>query len=510
MKHVGLNVAADPFFTQSYTGVNGGLVVICADDPFMHSSQNEQDNRHFARAAKVSMLEPATAQEAYDFAKLAFELSERFDTPVMLRVTTRLCHSDGVVEVGERQEPEAACALVKDPAKYVMVPARARARRQVIAERTKGLREAQAELGVNRIEPGDPAVGIVAAGIAYEYAKEVAPDASFLKLGVTWPLDEALLREFAATVSKLYVIEELDLYLTDSLRALGLSVETLPESLQQGELSPARVAAALRGEDAAPAAKSELPQRPPQLCPGCPHRGTFVALKKLGAYVNGDIGCYTLGSLPPLEALHTCVCMGGGIGQTHGASQACGEKQKAVAVIGDSTFVHSGITGLVNIAYNQSPATVVIVDNSTTAMTGGQDHPGTGRTLSGKPGGKLDLATLVRGCGIEHVVTVDPLDQGAVTAALREAMDLDAPAVVIAKSPCVLLSRERGPDHEVRDVKCVQCGACLRIGCPAIYTKPHESGRQQPVIDPSLCTGCTLCAQVCPKDAIEIAAGGEM
>ena len=501
MKHVGLNVAADPFFTQSYTGVNGGMVVISADDPHMHSSQNEQDNRHYARAAKVPMLEPATAQEAYDFTRLAYELSERFDTPVMLRVVTRLCHSDGIVEVGERQAP-APCEPVKDPGKYVMIPARARQRRVVMSERTEALRAALPELGPNRMEPGDPAIGIIAAGVAYQYAKEAAPQASFLKLGMTWPLDERLIRQFAASVQKLYVVEELDPYLATEVRALGLTVEALPESLQRGELSPARVGAALQGQDVPPPEKSDLPLRPPQLCPGCPHRGVYVGLNRLKVYVTGDIGCYTLGSLPPLEALHTCLCMGAGIGQVHGLNQACGERQKAVAVIGDSTFIHSGITGLANIAYNNSPSTVVILDNSTTAMTGGQDHPGTGRTLSGRPGSKLDLEAICRGCGIEHVVTVDALDLGAVQAALREAMDLDAPAVVIARRACVLTGRPRGEPRTVLNDRCVQCGACLRIGCPAIYTVEHESGRRQPVIDPVLCFGCTLCAQVCPKDAI--------
>lgn len=510
MKHVGLNVAADPFFTQSYTGVNGGMVVLSADDPAMHSSQNEQDNRHYARAAKVPMLEPATAQEAYEFTKLAFALSERYDTPIMLRVTTRLSHSDGIVAVGEREEPETACTPVKDPAKYVMIPARARARHLVIAERTAALRAAQGELGINRIEPGDPAVGIIASGIAYQYAKEVAPEASFLKLGLTWPLDEALIREFAASVQKLYVIEELDLYLTESVRALGFTVAALPESLQQGELSPGRVRAALRGEDLPAAGPSGLPLRPPQLCPGCPHRGVFAALRRLGAYVNGDIGCYTLGTLPPLEALHSCLCMGGGIGQTHGLNQACGARQKAVAVIGDSTFVHSGITGLVNLAYNNSPSTVIILDNSTTAMTGGQDHPGTGRTLGGQPGHRLDLEAICRATGIAHVVKVNPHDLAATQAAIKAAMELEAPAVVIAESPCILTVRERNIPRVIDEGKCVRCGACLRIGCPAISAHPAADGKPQPEIDAVLCAGCTLCAQTCPKAAITaVEAGGE-
>lgn len=503
MKHVGLNVAADPFFTLSYTGVEGGIVVVSADDPEMHSSQNEQDNRHYARAAKVPMLEPADAQEALEFTKLAFELSEKHDTPVLLRVTTRLCHSDAGVEIGEHEGGTEACIPEKAAEKYVMIPGRARARRRVIAERTNALREWAETASINRIEPGDTSMGIITAGVAYEYAREVAPQASFLKLGLTWPLPENLIRQFAQTVEKVYVIEELDTYLADQVRALGVTVEPLPESLQLGELSPARVRAGLQGGDFAPTPLPELPARPPQLCPGCPHRGVFHILRKLRLFVTGDIGCYTLGTLPPLQALDTCLCMGAGIGMVHGINQACGAKQRAVAVIGDSTFMHSGLTGLLNIAYNQSPSVVIILDNSITAMTGGQDHPGTGRTMSGQTGGKANLELLCRGAGIETVVRFDAGDLQQTEQVIRAAVESDQPAVLIAQRPCVLISRERGEAYHIDTEVCIQCGACLRLGCPAIFTVPGESGRHQPVIDASLCTGCSLCAQVCPKQAIQ-------
>jgi indolepyruvate ferredoxin oxidoreductase alpha subunit len=513
MKHVGLNVAADPFFTLAYTGVNGGMVVLCADDPAMHSSQNEQDNRHYARAAKVPVLEPSDSQEARDFTIRALELSEQFDTPVLLRTTTRIAHSDGIVEVGQRRPLERECQPAMDPRKYVMIPAWARERRAKIAQRTAALTALAEDCDLNCIEPGDPKVGIISSGVAYQYAREAAPDASFLKLGMTWPLPAGMIRAFAAGVEKLYVVEELDPFLKDQVKAMGLTVEDLPESLQQGELTPERVAAALRGEDwdACQADDTEnaacpvdLPPRPPALCPGCPHRGVFLTLRKLKAYVNGDIGCYTLGTLPPLQALHTCLCMGGGIGQAHGIEAACGKKGKEVAVIGDSTFVHSGITGLVNIAYNGGSSVVVILDNGTTAMTGGQDHPGTGQTLSGKPGRRLDLEGICRAAGIPNVEVVNPRDLPALEAILRRAMESDEPWVIIPRGPCVLISRERAGVHRVVEEECIRCGACVRTGCPAISTRATDDPkRPQPVIDPALCMGCHLCAQVCPKDAIE-------
>ncbi len=505
MKHVGLNVAADPLFTLSYTGVNGGIVIVSADDPAMHSSQNEQDNRHYARAAKVPMLEPADSQEAMDFTYLAFELSERFDTPVILRVTTRVCHSESPVIVsGERRTVSPVSLPAPQTEKYVMIPAFARRRRQLLHQRLAAVRAWNENSAVNCLIEGSPEIGIIAAGVAYQYAREAVPQASFLKLGMTWPLPEQLIRSFAQTVRKLYVIEELDPFLSESIRALGLRVETLSESLYVGELNPQRVQAALLGGDV-PATKehADLPLRPPQLCAGCPHRGVFYILRRLKLYVTGDIGCYTLGTLPPLQALHTCLCMGAGVGQLHGIQQVCGTRQPVVAVIGDSTFLHSGVTGLLNIVYNQSASVVIILDNGTTAMTGGQDHPGTGRTLSGRPGKRIDLEALCRGIGVDFVCTVNPRDLAATEKAIREALAYEGPAVIIARAPCVLQQRPENKAYQLDESLCVQCEACLRLGCPAIYVSKTENEKRQPHIDPVLCVGCSLCAQICPKQAIK-------
>ncbi len=508
MKHVGLNVAADPFFTLSYVGVNGGLVLLDADDPAMHSSQNEQDNRHFARAAKVPMLEPSDSQEAKDFTRLAFEISEQFDTPVMVRTLTRVAHSEGLVELGERTVPARECGPVRDARKYVMIPAYARARRAFMQERTAKLTAFAEETEINCIESGSPEIGIIASSVAYQYAREAAPDASFLKLGMTWPLPPGKIRQFAASVEKLYVVEELDPYLRDQILALGIAVEELPESLQLGELSPERVAAGLRGEDVAPAA-SDLPPRPPVLCAGCPHRGVFITLRKLKAFVTGDIGCYTLGTLPPLSALDTCLCMGAGIGEAHGIEMACGEKGKTVAVIGDSTFVHSGITGLVNIAYNGGSSVVMILDNATTAMTGGQEHPGTGVTLSGRPGRLLDIPGICRAAGIPNVVTVDPRNLEQVESTLKQALESPEAWVIVAQCPCILKARPDAFPRVIDEDKCIRCQVCVRIGCPAISTEATDDPRKpQPRIDPVLCTGCNLCAQVCPVNAISEMEGG--
>ncbi len=502
MKHVGLNVAADPFFTLSYVGVNGALVVVTADDPAMHSSQNEQDSRHYARAAKVPVLEPSDSQEARDFAIRAMQISEQFDTPVLLRTLTRIAHSDGIVTLGERTVPERECGPVMDREKYVMIPAYARKRRAIMRERTKKLTEFAETTDLNRIEAGSPEIGIVTSSVAYQYAKEACPAGSFLKLGITWPLPPEKIRQFAASVDKLYVVEELDPFLKDQILAFGVAVEDLPESLQLGELNPERVEAGLRGEDVTPP-ESDLAPRPPVLCAGCPHRGVFMTLRKLKAFVTGDIGCYTLGTLPPLQALHTCLCMGAGIGASHGIEMACPETKKKVAVIGDSTFVHSGITGLVNIAYNGGSSVTVILDNSTTAMTGGQDHPGTGVTLSGRPGRVLDIPGICRAAGIPNVEVVDPRDLTQVEDTLKQAMESDEAWVIVAQCGCVLKTRERNPVFEIDEDLCIQCGICVQTGCPAFSVREAEDGgKPQPVIDPALCVGCGLCAQVCPKDAI--------
>jgi indolepyruvate ferredoxin oxidoreductase, alpha subunit len=505
MKHVGVNVAADPLFTMSYTGVEGGLVIISADDPSMHSSQNEQDNRNYARAAKVPMLQPATSQEAHDMTMQAFEISEEFDTPVFVRPVTRICHSDGLVEVGERRDVELRGEMAKQPQKYVMVPAHARKRRLVMAERTRKIVEFAEETDLNREEKGDTSLGIIAAGVAYEYAKEVFPEASFLKLGLVWPLPPEMIRQFAEKVDRLFVIEELDPFFTEQILAMGIDVEPVDDSFRIGELTPMRVRQMIAGEDLPETAPDEdLPPRPPTLCAGCPHRSVFIALRKLKAYVTGDIGCYTLGTLPPLEAMHTTLCMGAGVNQAHGIQKVRGHEAPVVAVIGDSTFTHSGITGLVNITYNAGVSTVVIVDNRTTAMTGGQVHPGLGVTLSGLPGKELDFEKLARAVGVEDVRVVDPYEMEETEQALREAMDNPEPSVVIARRACVLQVRERRPAPELDVETCIHCGKCIRIGCPALFDASAEDEPTLPEINTALCTGCTMCVQVCPVDALVV------
>ena len=497
MKHVGVNVAADPLFTLAYTGVEAGLVLVAADDPDMHSSQNEQDSRHYGRAAQLPILEPSDSQEALELTRLAYELSEEYDLPVLLRVTTRICHSDSVVAMGDRQQRDQPCEPVTNPQKYVMIPAYARRRNAARLERWQDLRKYADETEINRVEPGDNSLGIICSGATYQYVKEVAPDASVFKLGMAWPLPERQLCEFADSVERVVVLEESGPFLTDSIRALGIQVTSLPASVALGELSPGRVAALLGGEDVqAPMPSDDLPPRPPVLCPGCPHRAVFVTLRKLKLYVNGDIGCYTLGTLPPLSALHTCLCMGAGIGQAHGINSVCEEK-RSVAVIGDSTFVHSGITGLINIVYNGGDTVVLILDNGTTAMTGGQEHPGTGVTLSGQSSPRLSLEGICRATGVDMVTVVDPVDLPALEQALRDALAHERPAVIIARRPCVLISRDRRPPYQIDENTCIQCGLCLRLGCPAIGV---DQG--QPWIDAELCVGCGLCAQVCPTNAI--------
>jgi len=517
MKHVGLNVAADSLMYIALTGAEAGLVIVSADDPAMHSSQNEQDNRTFAKFARIPCLEPSDSQEAKDLTIAAFGLSERFDTPVLLRLTTRICHSKSAVELGERvtpEEPASPRKFPRNPAKYVMMPGNAIKRHPITEQRMKDVAAFAETFPYNRIESGDSKLGIITAGVAYQYTKEVFPDASVLHLGITWPLPEALIRQFSASVERLIIIEELDPFIEEAVRLLGIACEgksifpicgeldprVVRESAVKVGLLPAEASISLQSVDTGP-----LPVRPPVLCPGCPHRGAFYVLSKLKVPVNGDIGCYTLGIIPPLNAVHTCGCMGAGIGVAHGAALA-GSPEHHVAVIGDSTFFHSGIPALINVVYNQTAVLTIIMDNRTTGMTGHQDNPGTGRTLMGKPAPELRLEPLVRALGVKHVKTVPAFKMDEIEATIKAYLKLDEPAVLITEEPCALLPEARKKWHplEVND-KCNGCSLCFRVGCPAILKSDQFDAhylRPLAVIDPTLCTGCEVCAQVCPRDAI--------
>lgn len=521
MKHVGVNVAADPLFTASYTGIEGGFVLVSADDPAQHSSQNEQDNRQYAKFAKVPLLEPSDSQEAKDFVRLGCELSERFDTPVILRTTTRISHSQSVVELGERPALEPLSGIRRDIPKYVMVPSNAIKRHPVVEQRMRDLAELAETLPANRIEAGAPEVGIVASGAAYAYAREAFPGASFLMLGLTWPLPRRMIERFRAQVEKLYVVEELDPFLEEAIRLMGVRVDGGKDLLPLwGEFDPGTVARALTlgGVPGATEALLKavgqgaegLPDRPPALCPGCSHRGVFIALRKLKVFVSGDIGCYTLGALPPFEALHTCICMGASIGGAHGMEKmlavTAGERQRpprerAVAVLGDSTFFHSGLTALLDVAWNGGDTVTVILDNRTTAMTGGQQHPGTGKTLDGREAPAVDIAKLCEALGIRHVVTVDPGDVAAVESALRDALAVEGPAVVIAQAPCVLQYRIRREAWHVDPALCTGCRSCLKAGCVGLALV-EEGDTARAEIIPSQCNGCGVCAQLCRTGAI--------
>ncbi|MBR0190153.1 MAG: indolepyruvate ferredoxin oxidoreductase subunit alpha [Clostridia bacterium] len=501
MKHVGLNVAADPLFTMSYTGVNGGLVVCVADDPAMHSSQNEQDSRHYAIAAKVPMLEPADSQEAYDFARAAFELSEKFDTPVILRMCTRVAHSQSLVTAGERTEiPDKP--YVKNGAKYIMVPANAIKRHVVVEERTKAIREFAETCPFNRVEMGGKEIGIITSGTSYQYVKEVFGDTvSVLKIGMPNPLPEKLIKDFAASVDKLYVIEELDPIIETHCRNLGLNPIGKELFSPLGEYSQEIIAKAFN-LPAKPCVKADTtaPARPPMLCAGCPHRGIYYTLARNKVTVIGDIGCYTLGAQPPLCAVDSTLCMGASVSGIHGFLKANGDAaNKTVAVIGDSTFMHSGITGLVNIAYNGSNSTVIILDNSITGMTGHQQNPTTGFNIKGDPAGKVDLEALCRSIGIKRVRVVDPYDLKACDTAIKEELAAKEPSVIISRRPCVLLKYVKtNPPLKVNKEKCRACKKCLSLGCPAISFKEGKA-----YIDATLCVGCGVCEGLCPFGAIE-------
>ena len=517
MKHVGLNVAADSFMYASMTGMEAGLVIVSADDPAMHSSQNEQDNRTYAKFARIPCLDPSDSQEAKDMTIAAFGISERFDTPVLLRLTTRICHSTSAVELGERVEADSSepSAFPRNPAKYVMVPGNAVKRHPVIEQRIQEVAKFAETFPFNRIEPGDQSLGILTTGVAYQYAKEVFPTASILRLGMTWPLPQQMIRQFAASVERLIVIEELDPFIEEAVRLMDISVEGKSIFPITGELNPRIVRESAIQAGLLPAAAhvplpeveiGPLPARPPVLCPGCPHRGVFYILNKLKVPVNGDIGCYTLGLIPPLSAIHSCGCMGAGIAVAHGATKA-GSPEHHVAVIGDSTFFHTGIPALANTVYNQSKVITIIMDNRVTGMTGHQDNPGTGRTLQGKETTQIELEPLVRALGVRHVKTVPAYQVAEVESALKEFLKLDEPSVLITVEPCALLpeARKRWVPLEVLSEKCNGCTLCFRIGCPAILKSDELDARlQRPkaLIDATMCTGCEVCAQICPRDAI--------
>ncbi len=505
MKHVGLNVAADPLFTSAYTGINGGLVIFVADDPGMHSSQNEQDSRHYAVAAKLPMLEPSDSRDAKEFTKLAFEISERFDTPVLVRMSTRNAHAQCLVECEDRIEKELK-DYVKNPAKYIMAPANAVRRHPVVEERLLSLAAYAETSELNRIEPGTTAeFGIVTAGTGYGYVREaLGPDVPVLKLGMVNPLPENLIRTFAASVHKLLVVEELDPVIEDRLKAMGIPCVGKSHFPNVGEFSQGVVRKALGLPENAHFDSPELPARPPIMCAGCPHRGLFYVLSKNHYTVIGDIGCYTLGSAQPLNAVDMVLCMGASVSGVHGFNKIRGaeSEKKTVAVIGDSTFMHSGMTGLANIAYNGSNSTVIIADNSITGMTGHQNNPTNGYNIKGDPAGKIDLEALVRAMGIEHVTVVDPYDLKATEEAIKRETSYEGPSVIISRRPCALLKSVKAkPALSVDPEKCRKCKSCMRIGCPAIRLR---DGR--PEIDPTQCTGCGVCSELCAFGAIT---GGE-
>ena len=502
MKHVGLNVAADPLYTMSYTGVNAGLVIGVADDAGMHSSQNEQDSRHHAIASKVPMLEPSDSRESLEFTKLAYQLSEEFDTPVLLKMCTRIAHSQSLVETSQRVE-KPVVPYEKNIAKYVMMPGNAIRRHPVVEERTRKLQEWAETAPINRVEMGGTQMGIITSSTSYQYVKEVFGDSvSVLKLGMVNPLPVKLIRDFAARVEKLVVVEELDPIIENHCKALGLEVTGKDALPLEGEFSQNLVAAKLGGPvHTGKALEDAIPPRPPVMCAGCPHRGLFYTLNKNKCTVLGDIGCYTLGAVAPLSAMDMTLCMGGSVSAIHGFNKALGKESegKTVAVIGDSTFMHSGMTGLANIAYNQSNSTVIILDNSITGMTGHQQNPTTGYNIKGDPAGKIDLEQLCRAMGFNRVRVVDPYDLKACDQAVKEELAAEEPSVIISRRPCALLKYvKHNPPLKVNKDKCIGCKSCMKIACPAIAIKEGKAH-----VDNTLCVGCGVCEQLCPVGAFE-------
>lgn len=502
MKHVGLNVAADPLYTASYTGVNAGLVAVVADDPGLHSSQNEQDTRNHGKASKIPVIEPSDSNECKEFMRLAFDISEKFDTPIILRLTTRVAHSQSLVEVGERADIELK-DTEKNPNKYVMMPAMAKGRHVYVEKRLKDIADYGYDCPFNKMEINDPKIGVITSGISYQYAKEALPDASFLKLGITYPISEKLVKDFASKVEKIYVIEELDPFIEDYCKSIGVDVIGKEIFTLLGEYNPQMIKKAVLGIDAPEAIKinENIPVRPPVMCPGCPHRGMYYVLKKLGLKVCGDIGCYTLGALAPLSSVDYCVCMGAGIGMAHGMEKARGREftKNVVAVIGDSTFIHSGITGMIDVVYNKGISTIIILDNSITGMTGHQQNPTTGYTIKGEPTKNVDLVKLANAVGIERVVVADPFDLDNFEKVVKEETAADEPSVIISQRPCALLKTVNyGEPCFIDGEKCKNCKMCMKLGCPAISVKDSKIS-----IDASQCNGCMLCTNVCKFGAIK-------
>ncbi len=510
MKHVGVNVAADPLMTFAYTGVGGGFVFVSADDPEMHSSQNEQDNRLFAKFAQIPFLEPSDSQEAKDFVLKGYEISEKFDTPVMLRLTTRISHSKGIVEEADPvRTPETG--FKRDMSKYVMIPGNAKRRHVVLVERLEKLKKFSEETELNFIEDNGSDIGIITGGISYQYAKDNLPDVDYLKIGFGFPLPLGKIRKFVESHKKVFIVEELEPYYEEIINAAGIEVEGKKYFPRLGELSPYKVALGFKEAGlidevkGAEVESEELFPRPPVLCPGCPHRGAFMVLKKLKVAVTGDIGCYTLGVVQPLEMMDSCICMGASIGNAIGMEKVNGYDKGVVAVIGDSTFLHSGMTGLLDAVYNKSNVTVMILDNRITAMTGGQQHPSTGYTLMGEKTKEVNLVELCKALGVESVREADAYNYEETLGILKEEIKRPGPSVVITNRPCVLMpKRIMDRPYTVIAEDCNGCSACFRIGCPAIMTSKELTKRKRPkaIIDPILCTGCTLCAQICKPEAI--------
>lgn len=497
MKHVGLNVAADPFFTAAYTGVTGGAVILVADDNGCHSSQNEQDSRYYGRSAGVPMLEPANAQECKEYIKLAYEISEKYDTIVLIRSNTRISHSRGIVELGERSEKK-RIPYEKDIQKYVAMPAMAKKLHVAQEKRMNKIAEDADSMDINRIEMGDTSVGIITSGICYQYVKEAMPDASVLKMGLINSIPKGLIKDFASKVDKLYIIEEGDPFFEEQIRAMGVDVAGGKELFSiQGEYSANMIKAAFGLPVADTVKIDDAPGRPPLLCAGCPHRGLFHVLSKLKKTVLGDIGCYTLGALAPTSAMDACLCMGASITMAHGFEKAAGDSKDVVAVLGDSTFFHSGITGLVNMNYNGSKGTVIILDNRITGMTGHQDNPSTGRDAKGNEAPAIDIAGICRACGVKNIVEIDPFDIKGLEKVIKEETAREELSVIITKRPCALIVKQPNIPYLITD-KCKNCKMCMKIGCPAIE---ERDGR--PFIVAESCVGCDLCARVCPFDAIE-------